>query len=258
MVRYRPKFDYEIVRGVPRKKSKIERRAHPKKPKPPGAPRKYKKEDFADKVKPKKEKGYVIRRKGPIRLWEREKPIYKHSYWELQMQRKNHKRRKKKPIVCRLRPSITPGTVLILLAGRNRGQRVIFIKQLPSGLLLAAGPKRINRIPLRRANQAYVIATSTKLDISKCDFSKLDKIDEKKLFQKPKVPRKYVHPGRSADFFKKRTIKKKKTRRKKLRELNQAVNAQLYPLVRKVPYLQNYLKAKFRLMKNDYPHLMKF
>lgn len=78
---------------------------------------------------------------------------------------KVHSKRAKTLRKAGLRSSITPGTVAILLAGRFKGKRVVVLAQLPSGLLLVTGPFKVNGVPLRRVNQAYIIATSTKVTL---------------------------------------------------------------------------------------------
>ena len=75
----------------------------------------------------------------------------------------------------KLKKSLKPGSIVILLAGAFKGKRCIFLKQLESGLLLIAGPRSVNGVPLRRVNQAYVIGTSTGVDVSGI---KLDKFTD--------------------------------------------------------------------------------
>ncbi|KAJ1948785.1 60S ribosomal protein L6 [Linderina pennispora] len=149
-----------------------------------------------------------------------------------------------------LRKSITPGTVLILLAGRFRGKRVVFLKQLSSGLLLVTGPFKINGVPLRRVNQAYVIATSTKVDLSgvsvdaKFDDAYFKREEEAKL------------KGTEEEFFGKSATKKEAPAHKVAdqKEADKAVVA----AVAKVPFLASYLASTFSLTKGQAPHSLKF
>jgi len=159
------------------------------------------------------------------------------------------KRRDHKATPAKLRSKITPGTVLILLAGRFRGKRVVFLKQLASGLLLVNGPFKINGVPLRRVNQAYVIASSTKIDISGV------KIDEKfndKYFKRPEA--KSVKDEK--EFF---TQVVKKTPIEESRIADQkAADKALLEAVKKTPHLKAYLSASFTLHTNQAPHALKF
>merc|ERR1712157_627142 len=147
----------------------------------------------------------------------------------------------------KLRASITPGTVLILLAGHFKGKRVIFLKQLPSGLLLVTGPYAVNGVPTRRVNQAYVIATETKIDVSSVDVSKYDD----SYF---KGAKKEKTSGDS--MFKDQAPKKELSAAYPANQ--KAVDAALKPIIAKTKDLEAYLKAHFSLKDGDRPHLMKF
>jgi large subunit ribosomal protein L6e len=157
---------------------------------------------------------------------------------------------------AKLRSSITPGSVLILLAGRFRGKRVVFLKQLPSGLLLVSGPYKINGVPLRRVNQAYVIATSTKVDISSVSID--EKINDA-YFSKDSKRR---SQGSEKEFFgddKKaaESAEKKSFPADKAAD-QKSVDKALLAEIEKTEHLAKYLGNTFALSKGQFPHLMKF
>ncbi|KAJ8448185.1 hypothetical protein Cgig2_031909 [Carnegiea gigantea] len=157
---------------------------------------------------------------------------------------------KRKPKPAKLRASITPGTVLIVLAGRFKGKRVVFLKQLPSGLLLVTGPFKINGVPLRRVNQAYVIGTSTKVDISAVN---VDKFDDKYFAKKVEKKQKKGE----GEFFE---AEKKEVNvlPQEKKDDQKAVDAPLIKAIEGVAELKAYLGARFSLKAGMKPHELVF
>merc|ERR1712034_78151 len=148
----------------------------------------------------------------------------------------------------KLRSSITPGTVLILLAGRHKGKRVAFLKQLESGLLLVTGPYKVNGVPLRRVPQSYVIATKTKINVDGLDIPV--SVSEGMFAREGKKKK-------SADaMFEEAAEGYKPSDERK--EAQQAVDDQILPKISEVDHMRKYMSSLFTLRKGQYPHAMVF
>jgi large subunit ribosomal protein L6e len=132
------------------------------------------------------------------------------------------------------------------LAGRFRGKRVVCLKSLESGLLLVSGPYQVNGVPLRRVSQTYVIATSTKVNVSSVDVSSFD---DKYFARAEESLKGELFAG---DAPKPAIVSEKRKADQK------AVDAALLKAVGAVPMLEDYLKARFSLNNNDKPHKMIF
>ncbi|XP_054155517.1 60S ribosomal protein L6-like [Oppia nitens] len=155
-----------------------------------------------------------------------------------------------------LKAGLVPGSVLIVLAGRHRGKRVVFLKQLASGLLLVTGPYKINACPLRRMHQQFVIVTSTRLDVSAVKVP--DHIDDKyfkvKKDRSPKGKR-----GDGGDIFDTKAEGWKPDEKRKADQI--AVDKQIIDVVRKnkdKKLLLAYLGSYFQLRNRVFPHKLKF
>ncbi|KAJ3428760.1 60S ribosomal protein L6 [Anaeramoeba flamelloides] len=148
---------------------------------------------------------------------------------------------------------ITKGTVLILLIGKFKGKRVVFLKQLSSGLLLVTGPYQVNGVPLTRIKRKYVIATKTNADLG--DLVVPEEINDK--FFSPKKPINNWEKTEEKFFTKKQELKKvglNETQTKLQNQVDKPVNE----AIKKVQYLKEYLTARFKLQKGQLPHKMKF
>lgn len=166
----------------------------------------------------------------------------------------------------KLRKSLKPGTVCIILAGRHQAKKCVFLKQLKrSGLLLVTGPHKINGIPLRRVDQKHVIATSQRIDLSA--FEVPGRIDD--LFFKNTRGTKRNSTTKVTEALlkdKKEKAKSKKTqkrfgpsidRKKAQAEVDTAV-IKAFKKHKEKNLMIRYMKRQFGLIGDRYPHNMKF
>ena len=172
---------------------------------------------------------------------------FKKNWYPVSDLKKHFVRKCKVPKTSHIAAPLTPGQVVIILSGRFRGRRVVFLKKLESNLLLVTGPYKYNGVPLKRVNAAYVLPTNTKLKLGE-----VAKNVDDKFFAKVKIERK-----KEEDFFE--DEKKKKERitadRKKMQD---EVDINVKKAVDEVPMMKEYLRNRFALKNGDKPHLMKF
>jgi large subunit ribosomal protein L6e len=163
--------------------------------------------------------------------------------------KKDFVRPNKTPKRTVLRSDIKVGQVLILLSGRFRGRRVVFLRQLASGLLLVTGPFKVNGVPLKRVNQAYVIATKTNVNVAAA-LPLVEKLAETDFFgaaSDNKTVRK--------SFFEDSAEKSKRVSEDK-KTLQKNVDTKVLEAVKATPLLKNYLANRFALKNGDRPHSM--
>ena len=180
---------------------------------------------------------------------EENKSLKSRKNWYPVSDMKSHfKRTCKKPKQSHIPKQLTPGQIVILLSGRFRGRRCVFLKKLESGLLLVTGPYKLNGVPLKRVNQAYVLPTSTKINID----AKVAETVKDDLFVKV-----IIESKEQRDFFEKDEDKKKRITKERSAAQVQ-VDTEVMKQIKDVDMLKDYLKNRFALKSGDKPHLMKF
>ena len=159
--------------------------------------------------------------------------------------------------------TVSAGTVAIMLAGRFRGRHCVVLKNVDAkdkNTLVVSGPYKYNGMPLRRVNRRYIIATSTKVDLSAAD-SVISKID-KKTFARAKTEKK----AKSASgFLGKKEAKAAAAGKKKIPDervaLQKQVDAAVISAIKKDKngkILPGYLRSVFTVKPGDVPHRMNF
>ncbi|XP_055546324.1 60S ribosomal protein L6 [Wyeomyia smithii] len=158
---------------------------------------------------------------------------------------RNHKRNTRK--------TLKTGKVLILLAGRHKGKRVVLLKILQSGLLLVTGPFALNSCPLRRISQNYVIATKTRLNVKKV---KLPKHINDGYFRRV-VKKKNTRAERDIFAEKEEKYVPSEQRKADQKKVDAAV-MKVIAAHKESKVIKRYLKSMFSLRSNQFPHRMQF
>lgn len=150
-----------------------------------------------------------------------------------------------------LRASLVPGAILIILAGRYRGKRVVLLRALEDNTLLVTGPFQINGVPLRRVHPRYVIATSTTVSLS--GVPSLGKFSVEYFVDAPKI----VTQATEEALFDDVPEESAETNEQRIQD-QKNVDTPLIAEIEKVQYLKEYLATPFTLRNGDRPHLLKF
>ena len=194
-------------------------------------------------------KGLAKRKESRKKNAEENKGLRLKKNWYPVSDAKSHFKRKcKVPKKTHISADLVPGQVVILLSGRFRGRRVVYLKKLESNLLLVTGPYKYNGVPLKRVNAAYVLPTNTKLE---GDGKVADSINDD-LFKRIDIDRKS-----EKDFFVEDKVKKERVTKDKA-DAQTKVDTEVKKAVDKVPMMKEYLRNRFALKSGDKPHLMKF
>ena len=194
-------------------------------------------------------KGLVKRKESRKKNAEENKSLKLKKNWYPVSNLKSHfKRQCKAPKASHISAPLTPGQVVIILSGRFRGRRVVYLKKLESNLLLVTGPYKYNGVPLKRVNAAYVLPTNTKLNIN----AEIAKNVNDKFFDRVDIER-----TKEEDFFEDKEKKKGRISEDK-KKLQTEVDTEVKKAVDGVPMMKEYLRNRFALKNGDKPHLMKF
>ena len=194
-------------------------------------------------------KGLDKRKESRKKNAEENKSLKLKKNWYPVSNLKSHfKRQCKAPKASHISAPLTPGQVVIILSGRFRGRRVVYLKKLESNLLLVTGPYKYNGVPLKRVNAAYVLPTNTKLNIN----AEIAKNINDKFFVRVDIER-----TKEEDFFEDKEKKKGRISEDK-KKLQTEVDTEVKKAVDGVPVIKEDLRNRFALKNGDKPHLMKF